>query len=84
MTEFGTRLAYLSASKTLALELHEEPRTMEWIIVIVLVVLLLAAVGPRAGWYGAASGMFDILSLLVLIALVIWLLDVFGVIQVFG
>ena len=42
---------------------------MEWIIVIVLVVLLLAAIGPRAGYYGTASPLYDVLSLLILIGL---------------
>lgn len=57
---------------------------MDWIIIIVLVVLLLAALGPRAGWYGTASGLYDIVALILLIALVVWLLDLFGVINVFG
>ncbi len=57
---------------------------MEWIILIVLIVLLLAAVGPRAGYYGTASPIFDVLSLLILIGLVVWLLDLFGVINIFG
>lgn len=52
---------------------------MEWIIVVVLVLLLLGAIGPRAGWYGAAGGLWDVLSLIILIALVIWLLRLFGV-----
>jgi hypothetical protein len=52
---------------------------MEWIVVIVLVVLLLGAFGPRAGWYGAASGLWDILSLIVAIVLVVWLLRLLGV-----
>lgn len=57
---------------------------MEWIIVIVLVVLLLAAIGPRAGYYGAASPLYDILSLLIVIALIVFVLDLLGVIEVFG
>ena len=57
---------------------------MEWIIVIVLVLVLLAAVGPRAGYYGTASPLLDVLSLLILIGLVLFLLDLFGVIEVFG
>lgn len=57
---------------------------MDWIIIIVLVVLLLAALGPRAGWYGAASGLYDIVALILLVALVVWLLELFGVINVFG
>jgi len=44
---------------------------MEWIIVIVLVLLLLAAVGPRAGYYGTASPLYDVLSLLILIGLIV-------------
>ena len=57
---------------------------MEWIIVIVLVLVLLAAVGPRAGYYGTASPLYDVLSLLVLIALIVFVLDLLGVIEVFG
>lgn len=57
---------------------------MDWIIIIVLVVLLLAALGPRAGWYGTASGLYDVVALILLVALVVWLLDLFGVINVFG
>jgi hypothetical protein len=57
---------------------------MEWIIVIVLVVLLLGAVGPRAGYYGTASPIFDVLSLLILVGLVLFVLDLLGVIEVFG
>jgi hypothetical protein len=57
---------------------------MEWIIVIVLVVLLLAAVGPRAGYYGTASPVWDVLSLIVGIALIVWLLDLLGIINVIG
>ena len=57
---------------------------MEWIIVIVLVLVLLAAIGPRAGYYGTASPLYDILSLLIFIALVVFVLDLLGVIEVFG
>jgi hypothetical protein len=57
---------------------------MEWIIVIVLVLVLLAAVGPRAGYYGTASPLFDVLSLLILVALIVFVLDLLGVIEVFG
>lgn len=52
---------------------------MEWIIVIVLVVLLLGAFGPRAGWYGTAGVLWDILSLIIVIALVIFILNLLGV-----
>ena len=52
---------------------------VEWIILIVLVVLLLGAVGPRAGWYGAAGGLWDILSLIVGIILLIWILRLLGI-----
>jgi hypothetical protein len=52
---------------------------MDWIIIIVLVILLLAAFGPRAGWYGTAGTVWDILGLIILVALVIWLLRVFGI-----
>jgi hypothetical protein len=57
---------------------------MEWIILIVLVVLLLAAVGPRAGYYGTASPVWDVLSLIVGIVLIVWLLDLLGIINVIG
>jgi hypothetical protein len=61
-----------------------EARAVEWIILIVLVVLLLGALGPRAGWYGAASGVWDIVSLLVGILLIVWILDLLGIINVIG
>jgi hypothetical protein len=57
---------------------------MEWIILIVLIVLLLAAVGPRAGYYGTASPLWDVLSAIVAIAVIVWLLDLLGVINVIG
>ena len=63
---------------------REGGRPREWIILIVLVVLLLAAIGPRAGYYGTASPLWDIISLIVFIAVVVWLLDLLGVINVFG
>lgn len=62
----------------------KEATHMEWIIVIVLIVLLLASVGPRAGYYGTSSPVFDVLSLLILIGLVLFVLDLFGIIEVFG
>jgi hypothetical protein len=57
---------------------------MEWIIVVVLVLVLLAAIGPRAGYYGTASPLYDILSLLIVLALIVFVLDLLGVIEVFG
>lgn len=57
---------------------------MDWIIIIVLVVLLLAALGPRAGWYGTTSGMYDVVALILLVVLVVGLLALFGVINVFA
>lgn len=56
---------------------------MEWVIIIVLVLLLLGALGPRAGWYGTAGGVWDILSLILVIALIVFLLNALGVIAVF-
>jgi len=50
-----------------------------WIIIIVLVVLLIAALGPRAGFYGTGGGIWDILALILLIALVVFLLRAFGI-----
>jgi hypothetical protein len=50
-----------------------------WIIIIVLVVLLIAALGPRAGFYGGGGAVWDILALIILIALVVFLLRAFGV-----
>lgn len=50
-----------------------------WIIIIVLVVLLIAAIGPRAGFYGTGGAVWDILALIILIALVVFLLRAFGV-----
>ena len=57
---------------------------MDWIIIIILVVLLLAALGPRAGWYGTASGLYDIVALILHVVLVFWLLEVLGVVDVFA
>ena len=57
---------------------------MDWIIIIILVVLLLAALGPRAGWYGTSSGLYDIVALILLVVLVFWLLEVRGVVTVFA
>jgi hypothetical protein len=57
---------------------------LDWIIIIILVVLLLAALGPRAGWYGTTSGLYDIVSLILLVVLVFWLLEVLGVVNVFA
>jgi hypothetical protein len=53
---------------------------LDLIIIIVLVVLLLGALGPRAGWYGAANVIWDILALIIFIALVVWLLRLLEVI----
>jgi hypothetical protein len=52
---------------------------MEWLLVIVLVVLLLGATGPRAGWYGTTNVVWDLLGLIVLVILVIWILRILGV-----
>lgn len=52
---------------------------MDIVILIILVVLLLAAFGPRAGWYGAASGVWDIIAVVIGIILLIWLLRLLGV-----
>ena len=52
---------------------------MDWVIIIVLVVLLIAALGPRAGFYGTGGVMWDILSLIIVIALVVFLLRLFGI-----
>jgi hypothetical protein len=73
------------AAGTLAIHRsRKETVRMEWIILIVLVVLLLGAVGPRAGYYGTASPIWDVLSLIIGIALIVWLLDLLGVINVIG
>jgi hypothetical protein len=49
---------------------------MELILVIVLVVLLLGALGPRAGWYGTAGVLWDVVSLIIVVLLVLWLLNI--------
>jgi hypothetical protein len=48
---------------------------LEWIVLIVLVLLLLGAFAPRAGWYGTASPVFDILGLVIVVIIVIWLVN---------
>ena len=52
---------------------------MEWIVLIVLVLLLVGAFGPRAGWYGTSSSLWDVLSVLILIVLAVWVLRLLGV-----
>jgi hypothetical protein len=52
---------------------------MEWILVIVLVLLLLGSVGPRAGWYGTANVLWDIVGLILVVVLLFWLLRILGV-----
>ena len=52
---------------------------MDIIILVVLIVLLLAAFGPRAGWYGAAGAIWDILALIIGIVLIVWILRLLGV-----
>ncbi len=61
------------------MEYAQEETGMEWIIIIVLVIVLLAALGPRAGFYGTAGAIWDILALMILIALVVFLLRALGV-----
>lgn len=41
---------------------------MRWIIIIVLVLVLLVAIGPRASYDGRASPLDDALSLLITLA----------------
>ena len=52
---------------------------MEWVVLVALIVLLLASVGPRAGYYGTASPILDILGLVLVIIVVVWLLRMLGV-----
>ena len=52
---------------------------MDIIILVVLIVLLLAAIGPRAGWYGTGGVLFDVLGLIVAIVLVVWILRLLGI-----
>lgn len=52
---------------------------MDWIIIIVLVILLLAAFSPRAGWYGTSSALWDVLSLIIFIAIVVFVLRLLGI-----
>jgi hypothetical protein len=52
---------------------------MEWLVLIIVVVLLLAAIGPRAGFYGTAGILWDLISLVLVIILIFWLLRLFGV-----
>jgi hypothetical protein len=52
---------------------------MDWLVIIIVVVLLLGALGPRAGWYGTAGMLWDLVSLILVIILVVWLLRLFGI-----
>jgi hypothetical protein len=54
---------------------------MEILILVVLVLFVLGAHGPRRGWYGSPSGVWDILSLLLLLVLIWWLLRLAGVVS---
>jgi len=38
----------------------------------------------RAGYYGTASPIYDVLSLLIVLGLIVFVLDLLGVIEVFG
>ena len=52
---------------------------MEWIVLIVLVILLLGAFGPRAGFYGTVNPLWDIIGLIILILVVVWILRLLGI-----
>ncbi len=52
---------------------------MEWLIIIVLVVLLLGSFGPRAGWYGSANVLWDVLGLILFVVLLFWILSLLGI-----
>ena len=52
---------------------------MDIIILVVLIVLLLAAFGPRAGWYGTGGALWDILGMIVAIVLIVWILRLLGI-----
>ena len=54
---------------------------MEWIVIVVLVVLLLAVLGPRAGLYGTGGAIWDIIGLIIVIALIVWILRLIGVLS---
>jgi hypothetical protein len=51
---------------------------MDVLILLVLVLLLAGAFGPRAGWYGTAGVLWDVLSVILLLVLVVWLLRLLG------
>jgi hypothetical protein len=48
---------------------------LELVVLIVLVLLLLGAFGPRAGWYGTANPVWDVLGLVILVIVVIWIVN---------
>lgn len=76
-TEAGTSPAEERSALRVGKQQGGQP--VDLIIVIVLVVLLLAAVSPRAGWYGTSSALWDILSLIIFIAIIVFVLRLLGV-----
>jgi hypothetical protein len=52
---------------------------MDIIILVIVLILLVGAFGPRAGWYGTSSTLWDLLSVILFIVLVVWLLRLLGV-----
>jgi hypothetical protein len=58
---------------------RRKEKTVDLLILIILIVLLIAAFGPRAGWYGGAGLLWDLLSLIIFIVVLVWLLRLLGV-----
>jgi hypothetical protein len=48
---------------------------LELIVLIVLILLLLGSFAPRAGYYGTASPVWDVLGLVIVVIIVVWLIN---------
>jgi hypothetical protein len=79
LTQPASRGSYSMGPRTHTVGSEQGGDAVEWIVLIVLVILLLGAAGPRAGWYGAGSALWDLLSLIVAIVLIVWVLRLLNV-----
>jgi hypothetical protein len=79
--EIGTPLARWAGRRPIdeVAQTHKGDAAVDVILLIVLIVLLLGAVGPRAGWYGAASLLWDVISIIIFLVLLVWILRLLGV-----
>lgn len=58
---------------------EREASKLELLIVIVVILLLLGSFGPRAGWYGTTGMLWDVVSLILFVVLIVVVLQLLGV-----